>query len=156
MQTKGQILTYDFMAAMSIFIFLVIIIETYWVHWTNEIVERRKFNDMNSNLFLASEIWFKEGYPKYWNLSNVKEIGLSNDHEINWTKLQYLKQMGYQKFLSLSGLKFNVYFRVINQSETIFEFPTSGFPTQYSNLIKIERFGILNSSIVKIQTFVWD
>lgn len=157
MSSKAQVLTYDFFIAVSIFLFILSVIGTYWVYWMNEILGRRKSNEMINTLLAASEIWFKEGYPRYWTPDNVLEVGMSNGNVINSTKMRYLEKMGYQKFLSLTNLNFDVFYRVLNESDgIIFEFPEDGIPPNYKNLLKIERLGVLNSSIVKVQTIVWE
>jgi hypothetical protein len=153
---KGQALTYDFFIAMAIFFVIIAVALGYWNYSTvqmGEIIER---NRATNSLYMASDVWFKEGYPKYWNSSNVIELGMANDNTINQTKIQMLNVLGYSKALSLLNtgvynLKYIVY---TTSNVTIFEFPSNTIVSG-NNVYTIERIGILNDQPVKIRTIVW-
>lgn len=154
--SKGQTLSYDFFIASTIFLVIVIIIFGYWTYSMKEIQETQEKEEAFNTLIEASQIWFKEGYPKYWDNETVVEIGLSNDGIINETKLNLLTSMGYQKFLSFMNLgKFNVFYNVTNETSIVFQFGNP--PSQQANdIYQMKRVGILNGQAVKIKTILWD
>jgi hypothetical protein len=153
---KAQALTYDFFIAMGIFFVITAVALGYWSYSSiqmNELIER---NRATNTLYMASQIWFKEGYPRYWNFDNVLELGMTNDNKINQTKMQTLETLGYSKFLSMLNtgaynLKYIVY---TTSNTTIFEFPSNS-TVSGKNIYTIERIGILNDQPVKIRTIVW-
>jgi hypothetical protein len=153
---RGQALTYDFFIAMAIFFVIIAVAMGYWSYSSvqmGEIIER---NTETNTLYMSSQIWFKEGYPKYWNSSDVIELGIANDNKINQTKMQTLDSLGYSKVLSLLNTgAYNLKFIVYTTSNiTIFEFP-SNTTVSGKNVYTIERIGILNDQPVKIRTIVW-
>jgi len=157
MLNKGQTFTYDFFMASIIFFILLVIVFSYWAYAMKETEETRRREDAFNYLIAASQVWFKEGYPKYWDNSSVIEIGLANDRKINATKLQILNSStGYQRFLSLLNIgPYNVFYNVTDEnSQTIFWFGAQ--PSQAKNVYQIERVGVLNSKAVKIKTILWD
>ncbi len=113
-------------------------------------------NEMIDRSFTASEVWFREGLPVYWDSSNVIELGLENNHRFNQTKMNITKtEIGYDRtktMIGLGGYEYN--FTVYNMTnDTVFTFGLS--PSDTRNLIKIERIGIYGSSIVKLEIMVW-
>lgn len=110
-----------------------------------------------NELLLTSDIWFKEGYPKYWDAASIREIGLSNDNIINSTKMAMMQSMGYSKVVSLLNLgPYNAEYSVYDASNnTIFHFPDSGIVCNM-NAYSIERIGVLGDSSVRIRTVLCD
>ncbi len=112
---------------------------------------------MSEKGYLISEIWFREGVPKYWNASNVIDIGLSNDHRFNRTKMDNLNDaaLGYDKVKKLIGVEVYDYnFTVHDKTKNViysFGIP----PSNYDNLVKIKRVGILDGEIVTVYVMVW-
>jgi len=110
---------------------------------------------MIEKLYLASQVWFKEGTPIYWSAENVVELGLQNNNEFNQTKLLLLKNnIGYQKTLSLLGLNYYLYYRVYNETNaTLFNF--GSYPSDSKNVMVTKRIGILNGSIAIVEVILW-
>ena len=155
---KGQTLTYDFFIATAIFFAVLIIAMGYWYYSMLQMEETREKNTAANVLFLASDVWFKEGYPKYWGTTNVLEIGMTNGNRINQTKMNMLQQLGYSKLLSLLNLGiYNLQYRLYDRNNnTIFQFPSNSSMSSAKNIYKIERIGILNEQTVTIRTIIWD
>jgi len=155
MALKAQAITYDFFVASVIFLVLIIYLFIQWyrieVGMYEDVIKKKMF----SEAFKVSEIVLREGLPKYWEPQTVREIGLSNNNQINKTKLNYLTSMGYSKFEALANLKFftNISIEKLG-GEKIFEFgpPVSLIPKE---LIKVERVGILKGKPVKIIVYTW-
>jgi hypothetical protein len=154
LSNKGQAITYDFFVAMGIFFLVLVIIFSYWAYSLKEIEETRTKQEVFNLLTKASEVWFKEGYPVYWDAESVAEIGLMNDGRINVTKLELLNAIGYQKFLSFMNLgRYNVLYNLTGDGIS-FEFGRR--PLSATNIYRLERIGVLSNQAVKIETIVWD
>lgn len=155
MLAKAQIFSVDFLIACSIFLIAVTILYIYWSYASLQIEETRLTNDMIDKLYLASQVWFKEGFPPYWSAEDVVELGLQNDNEFNQTKLLLLNNsIGYQRALALLGLNYNLYYRVYNESNsTLFDFGL--YPSNPKNTMVAKRIGILNGSIAIVEVVLW-
>lgn len=156
--SKAQTLTYDFFIALSIFFLVFLIILSYWYYSSVQMQEVIEKNRAANELFLASDVWFKEGYPKYWGAENVLEMGFSNGNEINRTKMEMLPSIGYPKLVSLLNLgTFNIQYTVYNTTrDVIFQFPSSADFSSAGNVYKIERIGLIGDQPVKIRTVIWE
>ena len=150
---KSQVLVYDFFVALSIFLVAIMLLLFNWNLSLEEISERKRIEYLSSDLNKIAAIFDKEGFPLYWNSENVKEIGLLNGFEINWTKLISLKDLGYSKVASLLALSSNYYLRLYNSSNKIFEF--GKLPSNTSTSFRLDRIGILNKTLVRIEIVVW-
>lgn len=155
MSAKAQVFSVDFLIACSIFLVAVTILFIYWSYTSLQIEETRRTNDMIDKLYLASQVWFKEGTPIYWSAENVVELGLQNNNEFNQTKLSVLNNsIGYQKTLSLLGLNYHLYYRVYSETNaTLFNF--GFYPSNSENVMVAKRVGILNGSIAIVEVVLW-
>jgi len=156
---KAQILTYDFFTAMAIFIVVLTVVMGYWYYASVQIEETRERNRATNLLYLSSDVWFKEGYPKYWGATDVMEIGMSNGNRINETKMEILNDsISYSKLVSLLNLGvYNVQYTVYNSTRgIIFQFPSGVNLGFAKNVYNIERVGILDEKPVVIRTIIWD
>lgn len=155
---KAQALSYDFFIAMAIFLAVLTVAFSYLHHSMAQVQEVRENNQAANTLFLASDVWFREGYPKYWGTVNILEIGLANNNKINQTKMDILPQLGYSRLVSLLNLGiYNLQYSLYNKSnDIIFQFPASVDMSSAKNVYNIERIGILNEQPVKIRTIIWD
>jgi len=161
MSVKAQALSFDFIIAASIFLLVVGIIYIYWIYTNTQIEETKNINDMIDKTYSASYIWFREGYPSFWNSTDVIDLGMENDHRFNQTKMNFLNKsidptnIGYNKtktFISLGG--YDYFFRIYNSTDdTLFNFGL--YHSNPRNVVKVERIGILNGSIVTLEVLVW-
>ncbi|MEM7825091.1 MAG: hypothetical protein QXO27_03920 [Candidatus Aenigmatarchaeota archaeon] len=155
MSAKGQVFSTDFVIACSIFILAIGAIFVYWRYVNTEIQDTRVLIEMSEKLYLVSQIWFREGVPEYWSPDSVIELGLQNNHELNQTKMNNLNLIGYSKFLNLVGSEnYYVYYRLRDEkNSTLFTF--GYYPNNEKNVMKLERIGILNQTIVIIEVLLW-
>jgi hypothetical protein len=153
---KSQALSMDFLIACSVFILAFSILYIYWAYTTKRIDETRKINDMIDKTYLISQIWFRDGIPVYWDSSNVIDIGLSNNHRFNQTKMNDLSVIGYNKTKERIGVEtYDYYFRVFNETgNEVYSFGL--YPSISENTIKIKRVGILNGSLALLEVMVWE
>jgi hypothetical protein len=151
---KAQILSYDFMVASLLAVVILLFIFSYFGYTTIQIAESKKINDMMDKLVVASNIWFKEGSPSFWDVCNVVDLGLRKDYYIDTIKTLNFLTFDYKKFLNIVGIPYNVYFRVLNEfNETLslggFSGPIGYMAQQYPADVAMVYF--LNSS-----NLTWD
>jgi len=148
---KGQVLSFDLLISITLFALILGILASQINYNTKKINEIREQNKMVGEAYKISDIFFREGYPKNWNETNVEILGLQTNNRIDWNKLKKLKNLGYQKSLVLLGANYD--YNITIQSNAInWSFGKS--IENYSTIVKINRLGILNSSIVHIQVMV--
>ena len=145
---KGQIFSFDFLIACSIFILILAVLVSHIGYNAIQLKELKEKHELTKSGYKLSEIFFMEGYPKDWNSSNVKIIGLQTDNRIDWNKLKELENFGYQKSLILLGLNYDY-------NLTIGNYTFGKNPENASSAFRINRVGILNSSVVPIQVIIF-
>lgn len=156
MSRKAQTFSVDFMIASSIFVLAFSILYIYWTYASMQISETREVNEMIDKTYLISHVWFRGGTPKYWNSTNVIDLGLSNNHRFNQTKMNILNEsIGYDKAKDLLSVGvYEIFFRVYNTTnDTLYTF--GSYPSDPENVIKIKRVGILNRSVAIVEVMVW-
>ena len=156
MSTKGQSLSYDFFIACIIFLLVIAIIFNLWKDSNIQISETQKINQIIRVSDQLSELWMRKGTPENWNSSNVISIGLISNSRLNQTKLDYLNGIGYQNVKKMSGCGlYEFYLRIYDLSNnTMFDF--GSYPSDSEFVSKNQRIGILNGTIVFIDTVVWE
>jgi len=162
MSIKAQALSFDFIIAASIFLLVIGIIYIYWIYSSIQIEETKNINEMTDKAFTASQVWFREGTPKYWDPNNVIDLGLENNKRFNQTKINFLNKsinpsnIGYSKTKTMIGLEgYEYFFKIYNTTnDTLFNFGL--YPSNAVNIVKTKRIGILNSSIVILEVLVWN
>ena len=156
-RSKAQLFSTDFLVACTIFILSVAILLIYWKYTNNKIVETSIINDLTERAYLISEIWFREGIPKYWNASNVIDIGLSNNYRFNRTKMDSLNDLplGYENVSKMIGIEVYDYNFTVYDLRRNVVYSFGEIPSNYDNLIKIRRAGILAGEMVRVEVMVW-
>ena len=153
---KGQALTFDFVIATAVFLAVLSLIVSYWYYSMLQMQEIMDKNMAVNSLVLASDIWFAEGYPKYWDTSSIREIGLSNENRINRTKMEMLPQIGYSNVTTLLSLgAYSVQYNLYSGGSEVFAFPSFNI-TCLKNTYIIERISILDEKPVRIRTILCD
>lgn len=155
---KSQALSMDFLIACSVFILAFSILYIYWAYTTKRIDETRRINDMIDKAYLISQIWFRNGIPEYWDPSNVIDLGLSNEHRFNKTKMDSLNDplLRYSNVSKMIGVEtYEYFFRVYNETgNEVYSF--GQYPSNSENTIKIKRIGILDGSLAMLEVMVWE
>jgi hypothetical protein len=154
MSTKAQIFSTDFIVASSIFILLSAIVYSLWLSRAYSIEESNELGNLIDSAYMSSNVWLREGVPKYWNEENIIDLGLQNNHRLNRTKLEMLNKLGYERVKDLAGLRdYDFFMRIYNKNnQTLFEF---GKMSEAKNIVKVKRISMLDSEIVLIDTIVW-
>jgi len=155
MSIKAQTLTYDFFIASSLLFLSLTIAFLHFYYKIENIEEEKRKSEMVSVLISASDIWFKEGYPKYWSVNNVLEVGLANDNRINTTKVRLIEELGYKKLVAFLGLgTFDVNYFVYSQNGSlIYYFPSNDIGS-VKKVLALDRIAIWNDSIVRVRTLL--
>jgi len=110
-----------------------------------------------------------QGYPYNWIEDNVVRIGITNDNRINETKLEQFSRIPYNDSRKLFGTAYNyyVYFRdrnndIIPFNETLEGIGKPGVDStniqtveKPKKLVKVTRFVIKKSDIVKMVIYLW-
>lgn len=152
MLNKAQTFSLDFFLALTIFLVGFSFLMIFWNYVNSQAYELRKSEELMDLAFSLSEIFFREGVPAYWNSEDVKIIGLANENRINQTKLELLKNIGYENVKKKLNLDFDFILKIKNENE-LYSFGLN--PNKASAIVKINRIGILNSKPVLIEVIVW-
>lgn len=64
---KAQVVTYDFFIALAIFFLVMGLVMSIWYYTVIQAEESMEKRLAYNNLLSASQVWFKEGFPKYWD-----------------------------------------------------------------------------------------
>ena len=156
MSAKGQVFSSDFFVGLTIFLIGLSILIIFWNYTNYKIRAKRAVEDLSRLALSISNVFFIEGEPKYWNPENVVILGFSNDGRLNWTKINYMKEIGYEKTRKMLSCPYHLQLRIINATNDflIFNLTKEGI-SDAEFVAKAERYGILNSSIVRIEVIVW-
>jgi len=155
MSIKAQTLSYDFFVACTIFLMFMVIIFSLYSYANSHINDIWKIDEITKLSSQISEVWMREGTPENWNISNVIVMGLTSDYRLNQTKINYLNEMGYQPVKEKIGVGvYDFYLRIYDSAnKTMFSF--GRYPSEPDYVSRNKRIGIFNSTIVFIDTLVW-
>ncbi|MBD3155263.1 MAG: hypothetical protein GF368_01245 [Candidatus Aenigmarchaeota archaeon] len=155
MSTKGQALSYDFFISCIIFVLIITIIFSLFRYSNTQISDNQEINQITRTSQQLSELWMREGSPRDWDSSNIIDLGLMSNSRFNQTKLNQLEDIGYSEVKNIAGVGFYEFYLKIYNSDnnTIFDFGL--YPLDSEFISKSQRFGILNSTIVFVDTVVW-
>ena len=113
--SNGQIVSSDFIISIAVFLIVLVILIPIFTRMTENMNERRFFEDMQTRLIYSADALMKtKGYPDNWNYTNVSRIGLADDSgRLNVTKIRYFLNINPEtakNALGLGGFQFNVSF----------------------------------------------
>jgi hypothetical protein len=146
-QRKAQVWSADFLTGILIVSLSLALALTLLINTNNS----KSFEDISSTLF-------NEGAPANWNISTITSIGIMSDGRINNTKVTAMYDMERTRLSSYLGVDKKFYIAILNNSVPII-FGGKDFAgytySQAKDVYAITRFGIYESSVVEIQTVVW-
>lgn len=161
---KAQIWTVDFILGVSMFVLLLVTGLSLFLSINTD----TNFEDATREAIYVSNILMSEGSPSNWNSSTVISPGLLSDGVLNNTKLEYFSEFNYDELKSFFALRndFSFFFRddtgFINTGSCSYgyDFPNDNCDPlfdelDYENLIVINRFVAVNSSIKNLVLYVW-
>lgn len=106
--SKGQIISYDFMVAMVLFLLIFLTLNSIWVGIFSSVIENQMQNQMQDSTYKALEVMIKtKGYPQNWEDDpvNAEAIGLAKRKNVfDDGKVDAFKTMDYDLSKELMGL----------------------------------------------------
>ena len=122
-----------------------------------QIEETKNINDMTEKAYTATQVWFREGVPEYWDNNTIIDLGLENEHRFNQTKMNMMEtDIGYNNTkikIGLGGYEYN--FSIYNSTEYLLWSFGQSLPSNSQNIVNVKRIGILNGSVVILKVVVW-
>ncbi len=163
MQTKGQMLTTEFIFGTTIFC-LLLVMTLISFNDTNNLINTKIENKKNFDFaFNASDfLVLNSGIPNNWqdlNINSIYQIGLAkSNNELDKNKLLKFIDLNSQYSLVKDKLglsQYDLYISFVNgqSSNTLYEFGIN--PTNNSAVTIITRYATLDSNIIKINLKVW-
>jgi len=164
---KSQIWSIEFFVGIMIFIGALLIFYKYSFNLSDIQANTLKELIIDSKTIL--NYLMGEGLPKNWNTSNVISIGLTDgNYRINVTKVGNFSALSYGRAKSLLSVMndYYVFFEDRNKnSVTINGVEGIGKPgvnktnlnstESPSDVIKVFRFAMYNSTIIRMGIYVW-
>ena len=152
---KGQVWSLDFVIASVLFIAVVLI----YFKYSSEYFDERDFDfeELQIDANSISDSILTPGYPRNWNLDNVKRIGISDDgYKINESKLFLFLNFSSEDYNATRYLfgTTNHYYFLIKDSlgDLIAEAGRNG---SSSMLASAERIVLYNSTLYRMSVYSW-
>jgi hypothetical protein len=109
---------------------------------------------------IASLLATTSGYPKYWNNTTVKVIGIYDSGKFNLTKFEELKKINYNSVKTMLGTgPYNIYIVLKNETGNTIE--KSGVPYSYGvtianaeQIVLVKRLGVVSLEGTSIKTIM--
>jgi len=152
---KGQILSFDFLFACSVFLLIGAVLAVQAGHSIKETQESREKSLLLKDTEKLSEIFFSEGLPKNWTYDNVQILGLQEEGRISFGKLGNFSRIPYQETLIRLGMSKDYNISILSSGTEIFSFGASYGNS--SSLVKRDRICVLeNGTLVITRVFVFE
>jgi hypothetical protein len=160
---KGQIFSLDMMVATSLFIFILLTSITVWNLETDRVasISQRALMESKADLAMMT-LLLTPGEPTNWynGTDNFTTIGLISfgDYHLDPQKAQGLegKNSSYQNVTRTLGVvPFDMYFRVSNESGTLYKFGVNISSTS-TNVVKVTRLAYMDTNPVTVEMVVWN
>jgi hypothetical protein len=155
---KGQIITLDFIFALSIAVALVFVINSQWNILLNNMDNYENSVPLEmaahqSSMYLLNG----RGYPEDWNSSNVKLLGLIDDrlNVISQYKLDELLKIDNASLSQMLGIpEYNVFINITTVArETLV---STGLPPEnFSTFAMIMNYAGYDNQVSKVYVVVW-
>ena len=105
---RGQAMITDLVLGVTIF--TVVLVVFYRAEVNVQQIDQRELADMILEAQVISDLLVTSGTPTDWTNNSVIEVGVSENHRINETKLSALNTFSYNKTRSLFHTKYDYYF----------------------------------------------
>jgi len=166
---KAELFSSDFMISIFVFLAAFLIITVYYQNLQSDVYENSNRNDMMSKAIkVASLLAESNGYPQYWNSTDVQVIGLYDSGKFNLTKFEYLKNdTSYQTAKTMLGTGvYNFFLSLKNTTGDIIEKPGTNYNYSYGmpivnaeQTVLVKRLGVVNlggnSTKVTLEVILW-
>ncbi|MBR9700030.1 hypothetical protein GOV09_06230 [Candidatus Woesearchaeota archaeon] len=165
---KSQVWITDLTAGIIIFLFAIVIYFIYTDNLSN--FGNENIDETYADAAALSDLLMKAGSPPNWDISTVKEIGLTgDDFRLNETKLTSLSSLDYSRSKLLLKTRYDFLFFFENNSNDVQTlapgtyFGKPGVSKENINevedpfiLITVKRLLIHDSDILTMVVYVWE
>ena len=172
MMKKAQIWGFDMMMASIILVFGIFVFYFYALNYSGDSSD--KIDSLFYDAEIVSEKILSEGYPPYWNSTNVIVPGILTDGRIDQTKLELFYNMtetsiggDFDEMRMLLNTKYNFWFTISGTENFEIRQATGdpidieGIGREYSsedvaNLVKYSRVVIYHNRTKSIDFYMWE
>lgn len=153
---KAQIFSTDFVVASVIFILILIMLEVHTQNIYDKIEKQENMFYYENLISTTDTLLLYQGYPKYWNESNVEVLGIAErPNYLNRTKVEQMMGLSENQIKTLLNLEDrNFYFTLENSTEIMFEKGDVDWADAETVYI-INRNAVMDENAVKIRFLVW-
>jgi hypothetical protein len=166
---KAQVWLPDFLFGFLLFALALALS----IKFVSNIFPDSGYKQLLSDAERISETFMSEGAPINWTNETVIKPGLLTDKKLDENKFRNLTNMSYQEVRGLFNTRYDFFiyihnstlpYRVLNDTfkfgDPLVTVNASGSVNltelEYENLIKMDRFIVVNDSINFLVVFVWD
>ncbi len=146
---KAELFSTDFIISIMIFLSILIIVGVYYENLQTDIYDHNIRSDMQLKAITVADVLATtSGQPEFWNITNVRTVGLFDSGNFNATKFEQLKNMNYGIVKSMMGIgSYNFLISLKNESDYVIESggTTYSFGLNLLNVkeaIAVKRLGI--------------
>lgn len=152
---KGQITSFDFMVASTVFIVLFFSGMTLWNQYSTQLDRSYWSNELRFKAYLASESLMRStGSPFNWSSTGRAGLdGLNGLDELKVKRLVRLAQDDYENSKTLLGLEEFDYRLIVSGEEVSYD--TGKAYAGATELVSIKRFAPLDKKAVTLKLLVW-
>ena len=154
----GQVWFTDFM--LGLFIFVIVVFMYYEYAYSIDQSPNKISSDMIADAKAITSSLITQGSPEDWNSDNVNIIGITDgDQRIVPDKLDGLSNMNYTQMKSKLRTSYDLYLFLEEFDGTRITIDgEQGLglePSDYDNLVSIERIMVYNSNLIRMVVYVW-
>ncbi|MGV8141516.1 MAG: hypothetical protein ACP5NW_03685 [Candidatus Woesearchaeota archaeon] len=164
--SKGQVWTVDFL--LGLMLFIIVVLSSAKIIW--DVYPQSKNVDVYHDAVYLSDTLLSEGYPLDWTETNVILPGVGGNNRINETKLSSLDDLDYNRLKTLLHTTSDFIFFIRNSTDILnISGCTHGYnlttdatcnpnlsSITYSDLAKIDRMIIYNSTVMILTLYAWN
>ena len=156
---KAELFSSDFVISILVFLCALVIISFYYQNLQSDVYESSIRNEMFSKATnIASLLATTSGYPKYWNNTSVKVIGLYDEGKFNLTKFEELKKINFNTAKTMLGTgPYKIYIALRNETDDVIENQGISYsygiaPVNAEQVVLVKRLGIVKIEETSIKT----
>lgn len=164
---RAQVWVLDVFFGILVFTVTLVIFFKASINLSEE--DAQTFDDLLFESKLVGDSLMSRGSPDGWTEDNVSEIGITDNHRINETKLGRLRNLNYSLTKTRLRTKYDYYFffedqdgvvRIDESQEGVGKPGTNSSNIIQAhdphNLVKMNRFVIFKSRPAKMAVYIWN
>ena len=158
-EKRGQAWGFDLI--IGAILFIIGVLGFYFFAINSQQEQANKLEELNYAASSITDNLLSEGLPNNWNLTTVVRLGITNNDNINQTKLDMFQNLSIQNYALTKRLlntekEYYIIFKlpVIANNQTITWIGKT--PQNQSNLVKQTRLSAYNDKPITIEVYAWD